>query len=208
LIRVIIAGEGANEVGGFVKEEAFRDGEPRPGVVEALLRQVRPDGWKVVDAILWKKIPKLQVGIGKKGEEHNVYRAFHHAKKRGCDVFAFTRDRDKAKFAHRDGDIERAIEVLQKDSGAQPAIVGGVAIEKLESWLTALAGMHGSEALRRPEEVLSGFGIEEKNTSAMVRFVEERGLGEIPADAGSLRRWLARAREALGQPGPRSDEPS
>lgn len=194
MIRVILAGEGKNELGGFAVDVAFRGDDPEPGVVEALLRQVCPDGWKVVDAILWKKTPKLQVGIGGKGEALNVRRAFHHAKKRGCDVFVFTRDRDKPKFAHRDEDIERAIAEL---SGEGAAIVGGVAIEKLESWLVAVAGIPGSEALRRPEDALAALGVGEKDTAAMVAFVEERGLQSLPTDARSLRRWLDRASRAL-----------
>lgn len=197
MIRIILAGEGKNELGGFSVEVAHRGDKPEPGVLEALLRQVRPDGWTVVDAILWKNTPKLQVGMRGKGEELNVRRAHHHAKKRGCDVFVFSRDRDKAKFAHREEDIERAIESICASSDAGPSIIGGVAIEKLESWLVAIAGVHGSEDLRRPEETLDDLGVGEKDTDAMVRFVEERGLGEIPADARSLLRWLARARQAL-----------
>jgi hypothetical protein len=200
LIRVILAGEGKNELGGFAVEPSFRDDEPEPGVVEALLRQVRPEGWKVVDAILWKNIPKLRVGIGGKGEELNVQRAFHHAKKRGCEVFAFTRDRDKAKFAHREDGIERAIEGLGSTADKQPAVVGGVAIEKLESWLVAVAGHHGSEGMRRPQERLAELGMDEKDTAAMVRLVEENGVTNIPADAHSLRRWLERARQAFDEP--------
>lgn len=199
MIRVILAGEGKNDLGSFAGKVAFHD-DTEPGVIETLLRQIRPEGWKVVDAIVWSKIPKLQVGIGKKGEEYNVYRAFHHAKKRGCEIFAFTRDRDKPKFADRDADIERALDTL-KNTADGPAVVGGVAIEKLESWLAAIAGTHGFEALRRPEAILSSHGIDEKDTRAMVRFVEQTGLGNIPADARSLRRWLERARAALTSAG-------
>lgn len=197
MIRIILAGEGKNELGGFSLEVVYRGDRPDPGVLEALLRQVRPDGWTIVDAILWKKMPKLQVGMRGKGEELNVRRAHYHAKKRGCDVFAFSRDRDKARFAHREEDIERAIEAIAASSDAGPSIIGGVAIEKLESWLAAIAGVQGSESLRRPEEKLAELGVGEKDTDAMVRFVEERGLGEIPADARSLRRWLDRAEQAL-----------
>lgn len=199
-MRVILAGEGRNELGDFAVEEPFRSDKPAPGVTEALLRQVRPEGWKVVAAIRWKEIPKLQVGIGGRGEELNVHRAHHHARKRGCDVFAFTRDRDGTKFAHREEEIERAIERLEESPATGPAVVGGVAIEKLESWLVAIAGTHGSEGHRRPEEVLAGLGIAEKDTAAMVRFVEETGIQDIPSDARSLRRWLDRAQRALGEP--------
>jgi hypothetical protein len=201
VIRVILAGEGKNELGDLALEAAYRSDEKAPGVVETLLRQVRRDGWEVVDAVLWKKLPKLQVGLRGRGEELNVLRAHHHAKRRGCDVFAFTRDRDGVKFAHRDDDVERALATL-KESGDGPAVIGGVAIEKLESWLVAVAGHARSEEMRRPEERLAELGVREKATEEMVRLVEERGLAGVPGDARSLRRWLDRARAALGEDGP------
>jgi hypothetical protein len=73
-----------------------------------------------------------------------------------------------------------------------------VAIEKLESWLAAVAGHHRSEEMRRPEERLAELGVGAKETRAMVELIEQRGLAGIPGDARSLRRWLERAREALG----------
>jgi hypothetical protein len=200
LIRVILAGEGKNELGSFAVEEAFRT-EPEPGVLEALLRQIRREGFQVTNAISWKDLPKLQVGIGRKGETYNVLRAYHRARKLGCDVLVFSRDRDREKFAHRVDDIEHALTQIEASEGG-PAVVGGVAIEKLESWLVAVAGHHRSEEMRRPEEKLIEMGIGDKDTRAMVALVEERGLAGVPPDARSLRRWLDRARAALG-----ADEP-
>lgn len=196
MIRVIIAGEGRNELGGYADEPAFRHAKPEVGVIEAMLRQVRPDGWCIVDAIPWKKSPKLQVGIAGKGEELNVQRAYYHAKKRGCEVLAFSRDRDRAKFAHRETEIEKAIQAITEANDG-PALVGGVAIEKLESWVAAIAGVHRSEELRRPEEKLTEFGVGAKDTAGMVQFVEQYGLQRVPEDARSLRRWLERAERAL-----------
>jgi hypothetical protein len=95
-------------------------------------------------------------------------------------------------------DIERAIGELNETTSARPRIIGGIAIEKLESWVAAIAGIQGSEELRRPEEKLGELGVGEKDTAAMVQFVEGTGLGKVPADARSLRRWLDRARHALG----------
>lgn len=196
MIRVILAGEGKNELGEFATEPAFRPEKPMPGVLETLLRHVRPDGWRVVDAIPWKKTPKLQVGLGGKGEALNVQRAYYHAQKRGCDIFAFSRDRDHEKFVHRDLEIEQAIEALASSKN-HPAIVGGVAIEKLESWVLAVAGIRHSETLRQPEEKLRELGIPGKDTAAMTQFIADSGFGKIPDDAHSLRRWLERAGRAL-----------
>lgn len=199
MIRVFLAGEGKNELGSFSIDAQFRDG-PEPGVLETLLRQVRREGFQIVGAIVWSKLPKLQVGIGGRGEELNVLRAHHHAGRRGCDVLVFTRDRDGVKYAHRDVDIERALTTLH-ESGEGPTVVGGVAIEKLESWLAAIAGHHRSEEMRRPEEKLAELGVGEKDTTAMVQLIEEKGLTGIPDDARSLHRWLERARKALGEEG-------
>jgi hypothetical protein len=161
MIRVILAGEGKNELGGFANQQGYRESQPQPGVIETLLRQVRPDGWQVIDAIPWKKLPKLQVGIGGKGEELNVQRAYHHAKKRGCEILAFSRDRDHVKFAHRETEIEKAVQAIaERDDG--PALVGGVAIEKVESWIAAIAGVRRSEDVRRPEEKLAELGVSPK----------------------------------------------
>ncbi len=201
MIRVILAGEGRNELGDLWVEAAFRprDGtKARPGVLEALLREVRREGWEIVDALPWKTLPKLQVGIGKKGEEHNVRRAYHHAKKRGCEVLVFTRDRDGVKFAHREEDIDRAVADL-RTNGDGPAIVGAVAVEKLEGWLLAVAGARRSEEQRRPEEQLTDLGVEPKDTAGMVALVEQHGLAAIPEDARSLRKWLEQARDALAE---------
>lgn len=201
MIHVFIAGEGPNELGAFGKEESFQpasDKERRksPGVIEALLRHVQADGWEVTGGIRWMNIRKLQVGVGKKGEEASVHRAFHHAKKRGCHVLAFTRDRDKPKYAHRVDEIETAISELDRVENG-PAIIGGVAIEKLESWLVAITGRAGSEGMLRPEEVLSKLGIAEKDTEAMINLVTDADLSRVPADATSLLLWLDRARAVL-----------
>lgn len=201
MIRIFLAGEGRNELGSLWVEEAFRPGRPEPGVLEALLRQVRADGWEVIGAVRWTRLTKLQVGIGKKGEEQNVRRAFHHARKRGCDVLVFSRDRDGPRFAHREEDIERAISSLSSEHEGT-AIVGAVAVEKLEAWMLAVSGTRRSEELRRPEDHLTEAGIPPKDTAAMVALVERLGLTSIPPDAASLRRWLALAAEALG-PGAR-----
>ncbi len=187
----MLAGEGRNELGSFAIEAAFR-GAPEPGLIEALLRQVRRGGWQIEDALLWRKLPKLRVGIGGHGEALNVLRAHHHARRRGVDVLAFTRDRDGVKFEHRDDEIERAIAEIAA-SGERPLVIGGVAIEKLESWLAAIAGHTGSEDMRRPEEKLAALGVGDKDTRAMVALVEQKGLSGVPSDARSLHRWIERA---------------
>ncbi len=201
MIQVLLAGEGRNELGDHSAEDPFRPERPQPGVLEALLRSVRPDGWQIMGAILWKKLPKLRVGFGKRGEEQNVRAAFHHARKRGAAVIVFSRDRDGPRFSHRHEDIERAISTLRAEHGT-PAIVGAVAVEKLEAWLLAIRGERRSEEPRHPEERLAAFGVASKDTAAMVALVERFGLSAVPEDAASLRLWLTRAQEALAPASP------
>ncbi|MEZ4299820.1 MAG: hypothetical protein R3B70_33030 [Polyangiaceae bacterium] len=196
MIQIFLAGEGRNELGDHASEEPYRSDRPSPGVLEALLAQVQPSGWKIAGAVRWRDLPKLRVGLGKRGEEHNVRAAHHHAKKRGCHVLAFSRDRDNPKFAHRTDDIERAITDLATDP-AGPSIIGAVAIERLESWLLATFGEHGSESHRHPESHLESKGLPSKDTAAMVAHIERTGLAAIPPDARSFNLWLTRARAAL-----------
>ena len=88
-----------------------------------------------------------------------------------------------------------------------PGIIGGVAVEKLEAWLLALAGVSKSESLTRPERSLNEkLGIDHKNTGQMVALVNEKGLAEIPDDAASLLNWLSKASAALKAPVKLPDE--
>ena len=107
----------------------------------------------------------------------------------------FVRDRDGS--ARRQQDVECAI----REAGGELRIVGGLAIERLESWLLSLDGQHGAEDLPHPEQQLPGH-VPVKDTVAYVAIVERAGLDRLPADAHSLRTWIERAKAALGA-GPR-----
>jgi len=197
VLRVFIAGEGRNELGRRSGSPAYQGERSDPGVIEALLRKVRPTGWEVSAAVDWKELRKFKARTGGRGDGANVAKAHLRAREHGCDVIAFVRDRDGVRFEPRESDIEAAIAELAS-AGAGPRVIGGVAIEKLESWLVALAGVSRSEALRRPEEHLAKQGIDGKDTAAMVAHVDEHGIHAVPEDAASLRRWLDRARAVLG----------
>lgn len=205
-LRICLAGEGANELGG-------RSGEPtywktltperiELGVVEALLRKVRDEGWNIVEAIQWKQLRKLKArpsGAGR--ESDNVRKAALHASERGCDLLVFVRDRDDSDDhpnPDRETDIEAGIRIALEDHEGVLGIVGGVAIRRLESWLLAITGTGKTEESRRPEELLVMLGVREKHTAEMVGLVEQADLAQVPGDARSLRAWLDRARAALG----------
>lgn len=199
MIQVFLAGEGANDLGGWHVERVYRADRPAPGVLETLARHIVPTGWEVRDAMKWKDIPKLQVGSKGKGAERKVVFAAHlHAKERGCTVLLFTRDRDHPKYAARQREIEQALAEL---SGSSVAVAGGVCVERLESWVLALSGCTKSEGLGkdRCDAELEVLGIVRKDTAAMVEHVQRHGIAAVPPDATSLHAWLSRVGACLGQ---------
>ena len=162
-----------------------------PGVLETLARHVAPSGWCVRDAMQWKNIPKLGIGTKGKGVERKAILAARlHATERGCAVLMFSRDRDGAKNIARQQEIEQTLAELANDGGIK--IIGGVAVERLESWLLALSGCTGTEALRvsKTDQELDALGVQAKDTAAMVEHVGRCGLAALPEDAASLRAWL------------------
>lgn len=202
MIRVYLAGEGPNDIGDWQGHSTYRADIPRPGgVIEVLLRKVRDEGWEVVDGVAWQGIRKYKRGPSVPPEVRNVLGAALMAKESGCDVLAFTRDRDGAKYKQRQLDVEQGIVQAPQHITDCPKIAGGMAIEKLESWLVALSGKKGSEKMRQShiEKHLAALGVRKKNTADMVRLAKGANLERIPQDAASLQLWLRRAREALAE---------
>lgn len=196
-MKVFLGGEGPNDIGDWISYPYYHGENPRHGVVGILLEKVRPEGWEVGGAIAWKRLRKLQVGKHGKAEIRNVRALVLKAKESGCDVVAFTRDRDRE--VPRQKYVEEGIAQAMEDQADCPEIVGGMAIEKLESWMVALAGKKGSETMRE-QRLLATFeqlGIEWKSTGQYADFAESADLDQIPGDAGSLLAWLDRAREVL-----------
>jgi hypothetical protein len=192
--RVFMAGEWRNELGGWYDEPPYRD-ESFQGVIEALLRKAKSEGWEIVDALPWRKIRKLQVGGHASAETKNVMGVVLRAKEKSCHVVAFTRDQNGERERVRR--INEGIDRSRSEFRDCPAIAGGAAVRKLESWVVALLGEAGSEELTRPEEFLELRGIGDKDTRAMVEAVAGSEMDGIPEDAASLRGWLERARAAL-----------
>ncbi len=198
MIEVFLAGEGRNELGSWRDEPGYRSEPPEPGVLETLAREVAPSGWRVRDAIQWKNIPKLRLGARGKGvERKSILAARLHASERGCSVLMFSRDRDGPKNAARQQEIEQTLAELAGEGGV--AVIGGICVERLESWLLALDGRTGTEALRnnKADQELEALGVKPKRTAAMVEHVQRCGIKAIPADAASLRAWIELARSCL-----------
>lgn len=201
MIKVFLAGEGPNELGGWSKERIYRDERPWLGVLESLARHVVPTGWEVRDAMVWKDIPKLVVGTRGKGIERKTLLAARlHAMESGCDVVLFSRDRDgpKKDKHEREREIEAVLAELDGDDGAV-TVAGAVCIERLESWLLALTGRSRTEELGddKVDLELEELGVPKKDTRRMLELIDRHGLAAVPPDAASLRTWMERVVAAL-----------
>lgn len=194
MIRVMLAGEGRNELGDWADHPSYRSG--RTGVLEALARKVRAEGWTVTEGVAWRQLRKFVAGARGDGDRKNVERLLLRARELGCDVVVFSRDTDGQ--AERRADVERAIEAHERGPLPTPRVAGGVAEPKLEAWILALAGAAHSEDRGHLSERLEELGVGGKDGRAMVAVVERADLDRLPADALSLHAWLARARSALG----------
>lgn len=199
MIKVFLAGEGPNELGGWSKERIYRDGRPLLGVLESLARLLAPTGWEVHDAMVWKDIPKLVVGTKGKGLERKTLLAARlHAKESGCHVVLFSRDRDGPKKDEREREIEAVLAELDAEDGAV-TVAGAVCIERLESWLLALSGRSRTEELGddKVDAELEKLGVPKKDTRRMLELIARHGLATVPPDASSLRTWMERVGAAL-----------
>lgn len=193
---VFLGGEGPNELGSRCGHPAYQTGDS-PGVIEALLLRIRPDGWTVVGACKWCRIVKLRARGPTPMDEQNVLGLAHEAARARADVLAFTRDADGDEKRPRV--IEKAVTVAGQKFPSV-AIVGAAAVPVLEGWILALLGERGTEALGKAaaQRRMVEKGVEEKNTRAMVEVVADADMQAIPKDAASLHRWLNRANAALG----------
>jgi hypothetical protein len=195
--RVFLGGEGASELGGWSKERAYRSDEP--GALEALARRVAEDGWQVVDAVCWKNIRKYQVGRSDHNDIDNVLGLVLAADEAGCDVVVFSRDDD--------GDDSTARAVIEGIQRARDAfdvpIVGGACRPCIEGWVLAVIGVGRTENLSsaRAKSDARGRGLD--GTAAYVEAIESADMGpapsfaRVPADAETLRAWLAQAATVL-----------
>jgi hypothetical protein len=197
--KLFLAGEGPNELGRWSNEPEYRDLYNDVGVIEAVIKKVTTSGWKVVDACRWKNIRKYRTGGHKEKEKRNVLGAVLQAIDAKCEVLVFARDRDGKKNKERQQQVEDAIRIVTEDEDFPVEIIGGMAIEKIESWLCAISGKTKSEdmGIDKVEEYLREAGIASKDTKAMVDLIESRSFEDIPKDAKSLNSWLDMAENVL-----------
>jgi hypothetical protein len=192
-LKVFLCGEGANELGSRARERAYQT-DDQPGVIQALLRKVRSDGWRVGGAVTWKNIRKFRAGGAAHADTTNVRGAALDAREMKCDVLAFVRDGDGD--AWRSRAIDEGIELAERDGGRALAIVGGVAVPAIEGWILALRGEARTEERSRGQ-LGARLGADAKSTDAYVAAAEAADLSALPGDARSLRAWVGRAEAAL-----------
>ncbi len=201
MLKVFLGGEGNNDIG----TRWQRPMGDQPGVVEALLRRVRPSGWHVAGARSWQSIRKYQAGAARKRPEHedarNVLGLVLHAYEEACEMLVFVRDVDGEDL--REQEIRRVLNTLITFGFAEEyhyelAVVGGVARPKLEGWILWLLGVTGTDAMTpaRADRELATTDIEAKSTAQYVANAESRAL---PAGDGSLPEWLGHAKATFGR---------
>ena len=194
MIRVLIAGEGANELGDKLKGDRL-EGERATGggVIEAFMTKVRGGGWQIRDAIRWRDVPKLRANAPGDGDTRTVRVLAQRAAELGCNALVFLRDRDGSQAR------ERAIrDAIKEARRGTVVIAGGVPIEMLECWLLALRKEPSAHA--DPDCVASleaRHGVPRKRTIAMVQLVRRARLLDASPDARSLWRWLRLVAQGL-----------
>lgn len=192
-MKLLLSGEGYDDIGDWAKEPMYRAKPPEIGVIEALLRKLEAGELTVREAIPWKKIPKFRAGDHAHPETRNVLGLAVKADDMRCDALVFVRDRDRDE--DRQADIENGIE-LAKVKFPDLAVAGGVAVEEIEAWILAILGERRSEHHADAKRVLnSNHSIASR--ASMIDALKDKDLSKIPPDATSLRTWIARASAAL-----------
>lgn len=199
MLKVFLGGEGSNDIGTRGQLPMGED----PGVIEVLLRRIRPAGWGVAGGRAWKSIRKYRAGgaLGKPhgDEARNVHGLVLHAYEEACEMLAFVRDQDGDELRERE--IQRVLGMIAsfgfaEEYGYELAIVGAVARPRLEGWVLCLRGVIGTDDMSgaRVDRELEEAGVALKSTQHYVAIAESCTL---PISDGSLRRWLAHADAAF-----------
>jgi hypothetical protein len=200
-VKVFLGGEGTNDIG--TRAQATGN---RPGVIEVLLKKLRPDGWKVVGAIEWKSIRKYRAGAATQradhADVHNVHALVQRAYEDACEMLVFVRDVDGEQLrakAIRKAVAELKVDEWAADYGYALAIAGGIAQPTLEAWILHLHGVPNTDELTKAgaERKLLDHGIALKSSANYLAIAE--ACDPLPTGAGSLCEWLDCARATFAQ---------
>jgi hypothetical protein len=199
--RLLLAGEGPDELGRWFREKPYREPAPDeadvPGILEALLTKLDLAPWEIADAVPWRdrRIPLYRAGERRAPETRRVLGLALLAAESDADAVVFVRDRDGEK--EREADIEAGISQAP-DLGLVTSLAGGVAIEEIEAWILALLGDRNAESHARPKERLAEeHGVQRRTQKVAV--IEAARLEQQAQHAPSLVRFLNRVRAALGR---------
>lgn len=196
MMRVLLVGEGPNDIGRWAKSPEYREAYAEDGVVGVWVHTVAASTAEIVQGLEWKSIRKFRARVGAAlpdADAHNVRALPLKARELGCDVVVFARDRDGSVTR------EKAIhDVLAQETHA--AVAGGVAVENLEHWLAAAAGLRDSESksAKQVGEHLKAQNCATKSTQEMCALARRCPPSDAPECAESLRAWVARVREVTG----------
>ena len=195
--RLIIAGEGPDELGRWYRETPYRHVEPGsadvPGLLEALLDKMALLPSEIVDGATWKRVPLFRAGDRRAPETRRVLGLAALAVERRADAVVFVRDRDGDE--DREADIEAGLEQA-RTLGFTAELAGGVAVEEIEAWLLALLGDRRAETFSRPKETLAEkHGI--RTRAQKVAVVEGADLDAGARRARSLSRFCEWVRTSL-----------
>lgn len=194
--RAFLGGEGNNDIGSRWQ----RPMGDQPGVVETLLRRLRPSGWHVAGARSWQSIRKYQAGAARQrarhADAHNVLGLVLHAYEDACEMLAFVRDGDDDVV--REQEVARVLNEIVSYGFSDAyryelAIVGGIAKPKLEGWILCMRGVRGTDAMTRArvDRELATTDVDPKSTTPYVEIAQACAL---PSGVGSLPEWLELAR--------------
>src|ERR1700760_4112469 len=97
-VKVFLGGEGKNDIGTRAQTPKDDQRDEQPGVIEVLLRKLRPAGWQVAGAMEWKSIRKYRAGAARQhadhADAHNVHALVQRAYEEACEMLVFVRDVD------------------------------------------------------------------------------------------------------------------
>lgn len=196
-MRVFLAGEGPNELGGWAKEPGYRVSPVEPGVLTTLVERVAGSPANVVGCAVWKSLRKYRAGQrgvpATDGDVRSLRAAQLQAKEARATVLVALRDTDGQT------DREAALRTAASTPPTALRTVVGTPHLKLEAWILACAGTRKAEDLGSHglKNALTSLGIPPKETAAMVNVVENCDLSKIPPCATRLHRFLDDLRAAL-----------
>lgn len=199
--KIIVAGEGPDELGRWYRESPYRhmsrDGADVPGILEALLGKLHLAPWEIVDGATWKRVPLYRAGNRRAPETRRVLGLALLGAERNADAVVFVRDRDGDR--EREADIETGI-AQAPALGLTTSLAGGVAVEEIEAWILALLGDRHAEEHARPKEKLAeSHGL--RTRAEKVAVIEDTQIDPVAWSATSLQRFRDRVRALLGTGG-------